>query len=264
MNKIHGGWRNVPDHLKTKTQLSELRLKPVGDPIAEVWNGHQWCKLYDVTDTVKKKKLTEKQIEGISKAQETRRKNEHLKLQEEYRQQEEGQRNFGLETFGSWYKQDFLVLDTETTHLHGEIVECSIIDRNGTVLFDSLIKPKGPIHPGAYEIHGISDNMVSNAPTWLDVFPEIMKILEDRLILIYNDEFDLKMIENSCNAWEVATPVLNTECVMRHLTWYHGLNRWVSLKDASGEHVSHRSLSDCLSTLKVINDVFINLGLKDS
>ena len=62
-------------------------------------------------------------------------------------------------------KSDFVILDTETTGLNerAEIVELSIIDKNGNTLFDRLIKPKGHIPRDAEQIHGISNADVENA-----------------------------------------------------------------------------------------------------
>jgi DNA polymerase III subunit epsilon len=258
---IRGGWKNVPDHLKTKTQLNQMGLKPIGDPVAEVWNSHQWCKLYNLNDTKEKKKLTEKQLAGIKKAQITRQKNEELRWEEEERKKEEYRREYGLLTFGSWYKKDFVILDTETTDLDGEIIEIAIMDRNGNVLFNSLVKPKHPISESAQNIHGISDSMIKDAPSWPEIFPKVYEILKDRLILIYNAEFDLQMIMNSCQVRGMEKPLLNTECVMRTFALYYELERWVSLQSASNTIVTHRSVNDCLNTLKVIKEVWHELGL---
>lgn len=39
-------------------------------PVAEVWNGHNWIHLYDVSETVPRKPVTEKQLLSIAKARE--------------------------------------------------------------------------------------------------------------------------------------------------------------------------------------------------
>jgi DNA polymerase III subunit epsilon len=261
--KIRGGFSNVPVHLKTKTELNKMGLKAISEPVAEVWNSYQWCKLYDLKDTKEKKKLTENQLNGVKKARLTREENERHRWAEEERQRDERQRRYGLQTFGSWYEKEFVILDTETTHLDGEIIEISIIDRFRNVLFDSLVKPKNPITEEAYNVNGISNNMVATAPTWPEVFPKIKEILSDKLILIYNDQFDCQMINNSCYIWGLETINLHTFCVMRSYSLYYDLNRWVSLQNASGNFVSHRALDDCLNTLKVIEEVWNELGLVD-
>ena len=261
LKRIHGGWKNVPDTLKTKTQLNKMRLKPIGEPIAEVWNSHQWCKLYDIKDTTEMKKLSEKQIAGLKKAQITRRRNEEKKWDEEMQRQEEERRSYGLQTFGTWYESDFVIIDTETTDLDGEIIEIAIIDQNENVLFHSLVKPVNPISNEAFQVHGISDSMLSSAPSWPEVYLKIFNILTNKLILMFNDEFDSRMIYNSCTLWGLKKPNLSTECVMQAYAEYYGLERWVSLQNASGEYVSHRSLDDCFSTLKIVKEIWSELGL---
>jgi DNA polymerase III epsilon subunit-like protein len=46
--------------------------------------------------------------------------------------------------FNEWnQRQDVVILDTETTGLYdAEICEISVIDREGNVLLDTLVKPK--------------------------------------------------------------------------------------------------------------------------
>ena len=63
------------------------------------------------------------------------------------------------------------ILDTETTGLYddAEIVEISIIDENGGVLLDTLVKPLKPIPAEATAIHGITNEMVATAPTWVAI-----------------------------------------------------------------------------------------------
>jgi len=59
-------------------------------------------------------------------------------------------------------------LDTETTGLkdYDQIVEICLLDNDGAVLIDSLVKPTVKIPLDATRIHGITDAMVSSAPTW--------------------------------------------------------------------------------------------------
>src|SRR5690606_26835380 len=68
MERIQGGWRNVPEHLKCKTELKDLGLKPVGEPKAEVWNRYMWVKLYDLNETTVRKPASAKQLQSLVKA----------------------------------------------------------------------------------------------------------------------------------------------------------------------------------------------------
>ena len=92
-----------------------------------------------------------------------------------------------------------IYLDTETTGLErsDEIIEISIIDDDGQVLFESLVKPSQPIPASATRIHGISYQDVASARTWPVVWPQVRSALFGRLVVIYNEEFDLRMLQQS-------------------------------------------------------------------
>ena len=77
-------------------------------------------------------------------------------------------------------QNDWVILDTETTGLDdAEIVEIAIIDRLGEILLHRLIKPTISIPVEVTEIHGISDAMVADAPTFPEVYPRIDAALKD-------------------------------------------------------------------------------------
>ncbi|MCY4410095.1 MAG: 3'-5' exonuclease, partial [Caldilineaceae bacterium] len=61
-----------------------------------------------------------------------------------------------------------LFFDTETTGLNSsaEIVEVGIVDAEGNTLLESLVRPIRRIPSDAVAVHGISNAMVRNAPTW--------------------------------------------------------------------------------------------------
>ncbi len=75
-----------------------------------------------------------------------------------------------------------IYLDTETTgmHLSAEVIEIGIIDDQGVLLFDQLIRPRGKIDPAAGRIHGITHEMLADAPTWEQVWPQAEAVLLGR------------------------------------------------------------------------------------
>jgi DNA polymerase III subunit epsilon len=95
--------------------------------------------------------------------------------------------------------QQPVYLDTETTGLErtDEIVEISLIDFDGKLLFSSFIKPSRPIPAAAQRIHHISDKDVASAPAWPILWPKIRTYLYGRTIAAYNTSFDLRMMAQS-------------------------------------------------------------------
>ena len=64
-----------------------------------------------------------------------------------------------------------LFFDTETTGLgsNAEIVEVGVVDAVGKTVLESLVRPRRRIPSDAIAVHGISNEMVRDAPTWAEV-----------------------------------------------------------------------------------------------
>ncbi|MHC1741153.1 MAG: 3'-5' exonuclease [Anaerolineaceae bacterium] len=90
-------------------------------------------------------------------------------------------------------------LDTETTGLDkdDEVVEISIIDFDGSLLFTSLVKPTRPIPPEAQRIHHIKNTDVAASPAWPILWPRIRSFLFGRTIAAYNSPFDYRLMQQS-------------------------------------------------------------------
>jgi DNA polymerase-3 subunit epsilon len=99
-------------------------------------------------------------------------------------------------------QSDALFLDTETTGLdeRAEVVEVSIVDIRGSVVFDSLIRPFCPIPPDATAVHGITDTDVAQAPTFADVLLRLSFLLCRRPLCIYNADYDMRVMRQSAKA----------------------------------------------------------------
>lgn len=174
-------------------------------------------------------------------------------------------------------EENYIVIDTETTGLNAaedELLQVSIIDNEGAVLFDSYIKPTQHTEwAEAERINHISPEMVAEAPTIAEVMPEINDIFKryDKIVG-YNLKFDKAFLENK------GAEFLNAEYadVMKMFApiygeWndQRGSYKWQKLTTAAdyygydwSEHKeAHNSLGDCYATLHVykeINEVIKN------
>lgn len=92
-----------------------------------------------------------------------------------------------------------LFLDTETTGSGkgSEICEIAIVDLAGQPLINTLVKTNRPIPEEATAIHGITNEMISDAPTFGELFPRLDDILKGRCVLVYNALFDEEMIAST-------------------------------------------------------------------
>jgi DNA polymerase III epsilon subunit-like protein len=90
---------------------------------------------------------------------------------------------------------EIIFLDTETTGFGSppsdKMVEIAVVNYNGDVLLDTLLNPKRPM--GATFIHGITHEMVQEAPTFEECWEEQMKdIFTGKHIVIFNASFDTR------------------------------------------------------------------------
>lgn len=158
-------------------------------------------------------------------------------------------------------KNKYVILDTETTGLGNNdvIIQIGMIDLDGNILLDSLIKPtkRKRISREATNIHGITMKMLYDAPTFEEIYPKFKEIVGDKKILIYNAEFDVKLIEQTADQDEFVLNEMMTVCMMKLYSgfigeWseYHGDWKFQKLKGGD-----HSAIGDCKATLETIKKV---------
>ena len=157
-----------------------------------------------------------------------------------------------------------LFMDTETTGLgpFDHILEISIVDYNGIVLLDTLVKPKIKIPMDAYRIHGISDEMVVDAPEWKDVWEEAKEIFRGKYVGIYNADFDIRMMQQSHTVHDMiwdSNPI-RSFCIMKLFADFnpYGRGKFQRLEQAGKQcgisiPNSHRAREDTLLAREVFN-----------
>jgi DNA polymerase-3 subunit epsilon len=160
--------------------------------------------------------------------------------------------------------RDVVFLDTETTGLddHSEVIEIAIVDRDGETLVNSLVRPIRPIPETASAIHGILDDEVANAPYWAEFFPTISSICHDRKVVVYNADYDLRLIRQSCQMAGIEPFTAKFHCAMQAFACFHGGRatsgrpKYQRLDSAASRFAldspKHRALGDALACLGVV------------
>ena len=167
-------------------------------------------------------------------------------------------------------KRQPVYLDTETTGLNktDQIVEVCVIDHEGAILLNSLVKPTVKIPYDAIRVHHITDEMVKNAPTWPEVWPQLAVVLSERRCAIYNADYDVRLLQQSHRAHGLtwSTP-LNEFCIMKLYAQFRGDwnsrtgdYRWYSLEEARWQcgldlPNAHRAHADTLLARAVLHYV---------
>lgn len=160
------------------------------------------------------------------------------------------------------------ILDTETTGRGpkwgggvDELVEICIVDGNGIPLLNSLVKPKGTMHPDAAAKSGITDAMLTTCAPFSAVAEQVRDLLQGMDVVIFNAEYDTGLLAAAFKACGQAAPTYQVRCAMLAYHRFSGRSewdRWVGLDAACREAGvppqgnAHRALGDCLSTLALL------------
>ena len=95
-----------------------------------------------------------------------------------------------------------IVLDTETTGLDPSlghrIVELACVEivnrRPGVRDFHRYVNPERPSDPGALEVHGLTEEFLSDQPKFRDVAAEFLEFVAGAELIIHNAPFDVAFL----------------------------------------------------------------------
>lgn len=158
-----------------------------------------------------------------------------------------------------------IFLDTETTGLDGsaEIIDIALVDRDGGVLLDTLVRPRRPIPADASNVHGLFAEDVAAAPTWAEIHPVLLPILTSRRVIVFNADYDRRLVHQCCTQDGLGLPVCAWECAMLAHAKFAGEPgqwgkqfRWHKLEAAARsfgiDPGGHRALSDAEAARQVV------------
>jgi len=178
----------------------------------------------------------------------------------------------------------FHIFDTETTgkNENDKPIELSIIKYklNEVLAFkDWLINPGMLIHPSARAIHGISDEMLVNKPSYQEIKSEFMSFISDKVVLAHNIDFDLKMVPDFNSEDFLKLDILTLAKKVfkigdlnskgQDLTSFQSqeLRYWLELDVDTMGLPAHRATADVIVSAHVFNEIlnrFLKLNLGDT
>jgi DNA polymerase-3 subunit epsilon len=163
----------------------------------------------------------------------------------------------------------YVVFDVETTGSAagkgGAITEFGALKLvRGEVVdqFSTLVNPGRPIDPFVVRLTGITDRMVSDAPSISEVMPRFEEFVEGCVLVGHNVHFDCSFVTAARGGTPLPNEVLDTLKLARCLV--PGLKRYrlSSLVSHFGvrQAPNHRALSDAAATTEVFRKLLKLLG----
>ena len=157
-------------------------------------------------------------------------------------------------------------LDTETTGVRptDDVIDLAVIDSTGDVIFEQLFKPQIQIPSEVIAVHGITNRMVADAADLSEYHAAIQNLMQSRVVVAYNADFDRAMITAAC-ARRGLPPIepAGWVCAMEayaafngEASWHRPGFRWMSLEKATRRlkipKPTHRAVSDARACRAVV------------
>ena len=112
-----------------------------------------------------------------------------------------------------------VILDTETTGLSADkdrIVEIACIELNNHIptknIFHTFINPETKDSADAFNVHGYSDEFLSNKLKFREIAKNFLNFIKDKKLIIHNADFDLGFLNNELRRLNIK-PILKSDVV---------------------------------------------------
>ena len=161
-------------------------------------------------------------------------------------------------------------LDTETTGLSfkdgHKIVEIACIETKDLIptgnVFHKLINPKRNIPDEAFNVHGFSENFLSDKETFDQIADDFLSFVKEKKIIIHNASFDLGFLNGELSA--IKKMSINTNLVIDSLeiarNKFPGTsNSLDALCKKFNIDLSKRTKHNALLDCELLREVYINL-----
>jgi DNA polymerase III epsilon subunit len=157
---------------------------------------------------------------------------------------------------------EFTVLDVETTGLETflghRMCEIGLLKFRGSEELDSyssLINPERLIPEDAINVHGITDEMVLNAPVFEGIAEDVLSFMKGTVLIAHNAEFDLGFVAKHLRMAKQEVPdnlVVDTLILARrHFNFQSNALGAIASRLVINTEGEHRALKDATITREV-------------
>jgi DNA polymerase III subunit alpha, Gram-positive type len=161
----------------------------------------------------------------------------------------------------------FVVFDLETTG--AKAPPCRIIEIGAYLVrkdrveaeFHSLVDPEEMVPPFISALTGISNDMVSKAPTFAEVMPQLLEFIGDHVLVAHNAQFDMSFLNHEISRvleeYRIWNPSLCTVQLSRKLVPLIENHKLKTLANHfSVELINHHRAGE---DAKATAEIFLNL-----
>ena len=133
-----------------------------------------------------------------------------------------------------------------------------MINTRGEALFSELIRPTREVDESVIRIHGITNEMLADKPTYERVHDRLMRVLHaDTAVCAWNAPFDRRLLEQSATKYGLQLPHIRwRDLVTDHRAQCpnYTSHRLIDVAQRRGvaRIQDHRAMGDCRITLAVI------------
>jgi DNA polymerase III epsilon subunit family exonuclease len=164
----------------------------------------------------------------------------------------------------------FVAFDTETTGLFPgfdqlvEIAACRFTNGSVVDIFQTLVNPEREIPEEVTKLHGITNDMVADAPRGAEAVKTFLKFIGCDPLIAHNAPFDENFISFNCYRFAIEVPqnpIYDTLILARRLfpeLKGHGLAKLTKMFEIEHE-VKHRGMPDVMGTRGVFMECISRL-----
>lgn len=164
----------------------------------------------------------------------------------------------------------FVVLDTETTGLEAReghrIIEIGCVEMLGRQVtdrhFHQYINPERAVDQGAFEVHGISNEMLADKPKFAQIVDDFLNFVEGSTLIIHNASFDIGFLDAELKRLDKGSMNDYIEGVVDSLMMAREMfpgkrNNLDALCDRLGVNNAHRQLHGALLDSQILGEVYL-------
>lgn len=164
----------------------------------------------------------------------------------------------------------YVVLDTETTGLEvrqgHRIIEIGCVEVAGRQVtdhhFHEYVNPERPVDEGAFQVHGISDDMLVDKPVFAVIAERFLHFIKGSTLIIHNAAFDIGFLDEELKRLGLGKLADHVEGVVDSLMMAREMfpgkrNNLDALCDRLGVNNAHRQLHGALLDSQILAEVYL-------